>query len=231
MESEMNEDNIQNSNGDDSSRNHTKKKIRRSDSNSSSSTQSQIMAMKQYERMGSGNNSSRSKTFSDDDSSDEDGEGTQKKKVSNGSKSKKRRRLTIDSDNSSDGDDDTTGSSKKLSSNKGVSSKHKKKVPTLKNDTTVYSDDVPKVAAVPKRKQGFDSSGAIFSKRNLKPVLKVGDKVYAAWWEDEKSRRTNSKSSWYEGRITAVKEVDKGDTYGPVRFYDIEYDDGECVLY
>ena len=216
----MDEDNIQNSNGDDSSRNHTKKKIRRSDSNSSS-----------YERMGSGNNSSRSKTFSDDSRSDEDSEGTQKKKVSNGSKSKKRRRLTIDSDNSSDGDDDTTGSSKKLSSNKGVSSKHKKKVPTLKNDTTVYSDDVPKVAAVPKRKQGFDSSGAIFSKRNLKPVLKVGDKVYAAWWEDEESRRTNSRSSWYEGRITAVKEVDKGDTYGPVRFYDIEYDDGECVLY
>ena len=34
----MDEDNIQNSNGDDSSRNHTKKKIRRSDSNSSSST-------------------------------------------------------------------------------------------------------------------------------------------------------------------------------------------------
>ena len=148
--------------------------------------------------------------------------------------------MTIDSDNSSDGDDDDTAiSNEKLSSDKGVvSSKHKKKVrPTsnhtvgLKNDTTVYSDDVPKVVAVPKRKQGFDSSGAIFSKRNLKPVLKVGEKVYAAWWEDEESRRTNSRSSWYEGRVTAVKEVDKGDTYGPVRFYDIEYDDGECVLY
>ena len=141
--------------------------------------------------------------------------------------------MTIDSDSSSDGDDDTaTSSSKKLSSNKGVSSKHKKNVPTLKNDTTVNSDDVPKVVAAPKRKQGMgNASGAIFSKRNLKPVLKVGDKVYAAWWEDEESRRTNSRSSWYEGRITAVKEVDKGDTYGPVRFYDIEYDDGECVLY
>ena len=199
----------------DADRHHKKKKIRRSDSNSSSSTiQSQIMAMKQYERMGSGSNSSRSKIFSDD-SSDEDGANAQnifgsKTKV-NGSK--KRRRLTIDSSSSSDGDNDTR---------RGVSSKkHRKKIrPKVK------------VVAAPKRKQGFDSSGAIFSKRNLKPVLKVGDKVYAAWWEDEESRRTNTNSSWYEGRINAVKEVNKGVCdYGPVRFYDIEYDDGECVLY
>ena len=60
-----------------------------------------------------------------------------------------------------------------------------------------------------------------------KPILEVGDEVYAAWWPDAEIRRTNSRSSWYPGRIKSVKEVDSGGVYGPTRFYDIEYDDGD----
>lgn len=39
-------------------------------------------------------------------------------------------------------------------------------------------------------------------------------------------------AAWYPGTITACKEVDEGGQYGPSRFYDVTYDDGdqaECV--
>eukprot|EP00579_Thalassiosira_antarctica_P003270 CAMPEP_0201904980 /NCGR_PEP_ID=MMETSP0902-20130614/56276_1 /ASSEMBLY_ACC=CAM_ASM_000551 /TAXON_ID=420261 /ORGANISM="Thalassiosira antarctica, Strain CCMP982" /LENGTH=1143 /DNA_ID=CAMNT_0048439085 /DNA_START=159 /DNA_END=3590 /DNA_ORIENTATION=+ len=71
------------------------------------------------------------------------------------------------------------------------------------------------------------SSGFKSDKKELKPLLKVGDFVSAAWWPDKESRRTNSCSSWYEGKIKVVKEVDRGGEYGPLRYYSIEYDDGD----
>ncbi|KAL7526567.1 hypothetical protein ACHAXR_004615, partial [Thalassiosira sp. AJA248-18] len=67
------------------------------------------------------------------------------------------------------------------------------------------------------------------SKKELKPLLKVNDEVYAAWWPDEDSRRTNSQSSWYEGRIKSVKAVDKGGDYGPEYYYSIVYWDDDSL--
>mmetsp|Transcript_21629 Transcript_21629/g.50887 ORF Transcript_21629/g.50887 Transcript_21629/m.50887 type:complete len:809 (-) Transcript_21629:353-2779(-) len=67
-------------------------------------------------------------------------------------------------------------------------------------------------------------------KTKLKPRFEIGEPVLAAWWPE--NMRFASTPTWYPGTITACKEVDEGGQYGPSRFYDVTYDDGdqaECV--
>ncbi len=62
-----------------------------------------------------------------------------------------------------------------------------------------------------------------YLKANLKPFLEVGDACYAVWWPS-KGRR--DQPAWYPGKIRSYKEK-VGGRYGPVRLYDITYDDGD----
>ena len=64
-------------------------------------------------------------------------------------------------------------------------------------------------------------------KEDLKPVYSVGENVYAAWWED-KGRKGSP--TWHPGIVKACKEVVTTDgQYGPTRFYDVEFDDGDVL--
>jgi len=76
----------------------------------------------------------------------------------------------------------------------------------------------------------YDDTGTI-TPRHLKPALQKGDKVWAAWWDDYALMNTKG-APWYEGTVHAVREVDRfedsrASKYGPVRLYDIHYDDGD----
>ena len=57
-----------------------------------------------------------------------------------------------------------------------------------------------------------------YMERNLKPLLKVGDEVYAPW--SENSRTTTE--CWYPGVIERVKDLDYGGRYGLIRSYDVK---------
>jgi len=58
-----------------------------------------------------------------------------------------------------------------------------------------------------------------YLKRNLKPLLRVGDEVYAAWWENPRNRTTAA--SWHPGIIKYLKDLDYGGRYGLIRLYDV----------
>ena len=72
----------------------------------------------------------------------------------------------------------------------------------------------------------------------LKPRFQVGDQVYA-WWpsKDSSSRNQNfPASSWYPGTIKSFVDIEwnGGEAdgtitsyYGPLRFYDVAFDDGD----
>ena len=72
-----------------------------------------------------------------------------------------------------------------------------------------------------------------YSSVNLKPALKKGDRVVAAWWDLSRNERVNSTDGkWFSGKVHAVKERDRysgsrASKYGPIRIYDIHYDDGD----
>lgn len=69
--------------------------------------------------------------------------------------------------------------------------------------------------------------------RGIKPLFKLGDRVYAAWWEDE--WRSNA-PAWYPGVIKSYEEVwidsdvSARRQYGPLRLYSVEYDDGDELV-
>jgi hypothetical protein len=58
-----------------------------------------------------------------------------------------------------------------------------------------------------------------YLKRNLKPLLGVGDEVYAAWWENPRNRTTAA--SWHPGVIKDYKDREYGGRYGLIRLYDV----------
>ena len=69
---------------------------------------------------------------------------------------------------------------------------------------------------------------------HLKPVLKEGDRIVAAWWDLNRNEKINTPNNeeWFEGVINRVREKDHyagsyASRYGPVRVYDIHYDDGD----
>jgi len=105
--------------------------------------------------------------------------------------------------------------------------------PDDENGKRAASDPSPSGNGVPKRKRrgkgGSPQAVAVPSwrKEELKPRLKVGDRVYAAWWPDVESKRAHSEASWYSGWITHVDSAKAGGEYGPRRYYSIEYDDGD----
>ena len=63
-----------------------------------------------------------------------------------------------------------------------------------------------------------------YLRKNLKPFLMAGDEVYAAWWEDEKRDKA---ATWHPGVIKSVVEFSYGGEYGPIRKYDVAFDDGD----
>ena len=55
------------------------------------------------------------------------------------------------------------------------------------------------------------------------------EEVYAAWWDGgvlAKDRR-GATASWFPGRVSSYKEIDTDSPYGPFRFYDVTFDDGD----
>ncbi|KAL9180597.1 hypothetical protein ACHAXT_011050 [Thalassiosira profunda] len=187
------------------------KKIRRSDSSDSVTTvRSQMLAMQQYQR--SASHASMDTTSSMDTSDDLSSKNTSKKSAG---PLKKRRRIAADSESEEEGN---AG---------GIVKKGPGGPRGGEGDSNNDARQKKSSGAPPKRKKEVPVSSGVKAKGELKPLLKVGQEVVAAWWESPEKRRTNSESSWYDGRIRAVKETDKGSDYGPVRFYCIDYDDGD----
>ena len=65
---------------------------------------------------------------------------------------------------------------------------------------------------------------AKYSRRHLKPLFEKGDKVYSAWWHDEKR---SGETQWYPGSIKSYTQEETNSPYGPTRYYDIDFDDGD----
>ncbi len=54
--------------------------------------------------------------------------------------------------------------------------------------------------------------------------------MYAAWWDSSlplKDHGGTHHASWFPGRVTSYKEIDIDSPYGPTRFYDVSFDDGD----
>ena len=69
------------------------------------------------------------------------------------------------------------------------------------------------------------------SKKNdlshLKPVFEFGEDVCAAWWHKDMDVKDGSNAQWFYGKVSSYREKDKGSPYGPLRFYDILFNDGD----
>ena len=61
------------------------------------------------------------------------------------------------------------------------------------------------------------------SKKDYKPLFEKGDPVYAPWWPSNGSR---ADQTWYPGVIEDYVTLKNG-KYGPVRKYNILFDDGD----
>mmetsp|Transcript_31937 Transcript_31937/g.54476 ORF Transcript_31937/g.54476 Transcript_31937/m.54476 type:complete len:1288 (-) Transcript_31937:917-4780(-) len=90
-------------------------------------------------------------------------------------------------------------------------------------------DDSQKSSSSDEESDDDDTSSSV----NLKPALKKGDRVVAAWWDLSRNEGVNSTDGkWFSGKVHAVKERDRysgsrASKYGPIRIYDIHYDDGD----
>ncbi|KAL7549522.1 LOW QUALITY PROTEIN: hypothetical protein ACHAWF_012782 [Thalassiosira exigua] len=63
--------------------------------------------------------------------------------------------------------------------------------------------------------------------KSLKPQLKAGTKVYAAYWEPDDAKR-REEPSWHPGAVSSVAVRKASDErFGPVRWYNVNYDDGD----
>ena len=67
----------------------------------------------------------------------------------------------------------------------------------------------------------IDSSLKAKTSEYIKPVIKKGEKVYACW-----GGKDGKGTLWYPGRTWDTKSSPGGE-FGPVRMYDIVYDDGD----
>lgn len=65
---------------------------------------------------------------------------------------------------------------------------------------------------------------SVRSKKDLKPLFKINDKVYAPYWEDEECK---TRPSWYPAVITDYTTTSRHGKYGKTRSYDVMYDDGD----
>ncbi|KAL9189450.1 hypothetical protein ACHAXT_009125 [Thalassiosira profunda] len=66
--------------------------------------------------------------------------------------------------------------------------------------------------------------------KSLRPHLRTGSKVYAAYWPPEDTKR-NTEPTWYPGVVSALKlsKTLADDRYGYGRFYDVKYEDGDFL--
>jgi hypothetical protein len=60
-------------------------------------------------------------------------------------------------------------------------------------------------------------------------LIEVEEEVYAAWWDSgvPVKDRCGANALWFPGRVASYKEVDTDSPYGPARFYDVSFDDGD----
>ena len=105
--------------------------------------------------------------------------------------------------------------------------KMEQQTPTIKRETI---PDLTTSMAATKRLIGEKKTKKFVSPsvppvQILKPILNVGDEVYAAWWEDTKRRGVNA---WYPGKVKSYIEVGNNN-FGPIRLYDIIFDDGDKI--
>lgn len=63
-----------------------------------------------------------------------------------------------------------------------------------------------------------------YHRRHLKPLFKKGENVYSAFWQNAKR---NDNPQWFPGTIKSFREVDTDSPYGPTRYYDVKFDDGD----
>ena len=70
------------------------------------------------------------------------------------------------------------------------------------------------------KKQSSPNPSVPANKR-IKPNIKKGEKVYALWLGGRGDK------NWYPGRIWDIKVLPGKTIYGPVKTYDIVYDDGD----
>jgi len=67
----------------------------------------------------------------------------------------------------------------------------------------------------------------------LKPSFPEGSEVYAPRWPGSSSdRNASAKLEWFPGRVRSMREEETSDSsspYGPARFYDIKYDNGDEI--
>ena len=144
----------------------------------------------------------------------------QNKKMAPKKKNKKKRTIAdaaldalFDSssdDEEEDRDDDSSSSKPSLDSSDDdapILPKKKKKKSNITKDNTISSSKV---------------NNTKYSKQHLKPQFQSGDKVYSAWWANA-SRRGDT--SWHPGTISSYREVHTNSPYGPMRYYNIKFDD------
>ena len=79
--------------------------------------------------------------------------------------------------------------------------------------------------------KGDEKKTSISAKKNdlshLKPVFEFGEDVCAAWWSKDSIVKDGSNAQWFHGKVSSYREKDKGSPYGPLRFYDILFNDGD----
>ena len=58
--------------------------------------------------------------------------------------------------------------------------------------------------------------------------IEVGERVVAAWWEDPLDTKSPP-AGWFPGVVKACRKLEQGGRFGPTRFYDVEFDDGDAL--
>jgi hypothetical protein len=80
------------------------------------------------------------------------------------------------------------------------------------------------------KKKGNHSGNAAHNK-SLKPQLKVGTKIYAAYWPTDTDPNREMEPDWYPGKISSyrVSQKPNDERYGYIRYYNVHYDDGDTL--
>ena len=67
--------------------------------------------------------------------------------------------------------------------------------------------------------------------KSLKPLLTIGQPVYSAYWDPVTDPQRLSSPQWYPGIVTSFKVSKLADDikYGHVRYYNINFDDGDVM--
>jgi len=68
------------------------------------------------------------------------------------------------------------------------------------------------------------------SQKSLRPILKARSAIYAAYWPPDDVNRI-AEPEWYPGVVSSLKvgKVPSDNKYGQVRYYNVNYDDGDVL--